>query len=292
MSTSPRKKVLIIVNTHKPGAVEQVEALRGWFQQRVDILAVAPSSGKAPPEAGQADLCVVFGGDGTLLAAARALAEVGVPLLGVNMGKLGFLADFNVEHLQKHLDAILAGQVTPPDRMMLDVRVSRRDGGESFRSVAANDVAICAGEPFRMIELVVVRGSDLVARYRGDGLVVSTPTGSTAYNMSVGGPIMEPTLQAVAIAGIAPHSLSLRPIALAIDQPIYVTGERVNDGTAVIVDGQVRGDLRTGDVMEVRRAAKPLRIIPHPGRPFFLTLATKLHWAQDPYHTDPNDGLG
>ncbi len=283
------RKVLILGNMAKAGVPEQIDSLREWFAQRVEIVAVCPSREPLPETCRQADLCIVFGGDGTLLAAARALAGTDVPLLGVNMGKLGFLAEFNVESMQKHLAAILGGEIQPTERMMLGVCVVG-DGGETFRSPAANDVAVSAGEPFRMIDLNVTRDGDQIARYRGDGLIIATPTGSTGYNMSAGGPILEPTLDAVAITPIAPHTLSLRPITVGIDRPIRVTAEHVNEGTAVIVDGQVRRGLHKGDVIEIRRARRPARIIPHPGRPFFHTLADKLQWGQSPHHTEPADG--
>jgi len=281
-------KILILANTAKPGVNEQVESLRAWFERRAEILAIGSSRDPAPAGAGEADLCVVFGGDGTLLAAARALAETDVPLLGVNMGKLGFLADFSVEHMQKHLDAILAGEVRPVARIMLHVHVCR-GGTETFSSHVANDVAIAAGPPFRMIDLNVARGDDHVARYLGDGLVIATPTGSTGYNMSAGGPILEPTLEAVAITPVSPHTLSLRPITVGVDEPIHVTAARVNEGSSVFVDGQVPGALADGDVIEIRKADRPARIFPHPGRTFFHTLAGKLQWGQSPHHTEPND---
>jgi NAD+ kinase len=286
MDRMDRRKVIIVGNMAKAGVAEQIDSLREWFEQRVEIAAVCPSGEPLPAECGRADLCVVFGGDGTLLAAARALADTDVPLLGVNMGKLGFLAEFNVEHLQRHLEAILSGGIQPAERMMLCVCVLRA-GVETFCSPAANDVAVSAGEPFRMIDLNVTRDGLQIARYRGDGLIVATPTGSTGYNMSAGGPIIEPTLDAVAITPIAPHTLSLRPITVGIDRPIRVAAEHVNEGTAVIVDGQVRSDLHAGDVIEIRRAERPMRIIPHPGRPFFHTLADKLQWGQSPHHTEP-----
>ena len=282
----PPKKVLILGNMEKPGVPERIESLRPWFAERVDLVAECPIRQPLPSAAGEADLCVVFGGDGTLLAAARALAGTGVPLLGVNMGKLGFLAEFDVAQLQRHLAAILDGRIRPAERMMLDVCVRHAGGEQTFCSPAANDVVVSAGEPFRMIDLNVARGEVPLARYRGDGLIVATPTGSTGYNMSAGGPILEPTLNAVAITPIAPHTLSLRPITVEIDQPIRVTAERVNAGTAVIVDGQIRGDLVEGDLIEIRRAAKPMRILPHPGRPFFRTLADKLQWGHNPYHRE------
>lgn len=281
-----RQRVLILANFNKPGVGEQIDSLRGWFEQRVEVLAVQSSLDPLPAGTAEADLCVVFGGDGTLLAAARALAETGVPLLGVNMGKLGFLAEYNVEHMQKHLPAILSGAIQPIERMMLDVCILCNRGEGAFHSPVANDVAISAGEPFRMIELTVRRGEELIARYRGDGLILATPTGSTGYNMSAGGPILEPTLDAVTITPIAPHTLTLRPITIGIDQPVRVTAERVNEGTAVIVDGQVHARLHDGDVIEARRAKAPARIFRHPGRPFFQTLASKLQWGSSPYHND------
>jgi len=276
------KRILIVANFSKPGIAEQIEALRPWFEQRAEVLWIG-SSDSPVSQLRRADLCVVFGGDGTLLWAARALARTDVPLVGVNMGKLGFLAEYSVEHMQRHFEAILAGEIPAAERMMLEVRVTncRR---HRFESLAANDVAVLAGAPFRMIDLGVSRRDEPIARYLGDGVVISTPTGSTGYNMSAGGPIMEPTVDAVAITPVAPHSLSIRPIVVGTDQAIRITAERVNEGSAVIVDGQVSSGLCDGDVAEVRRAACRLRIFPHPGRPFFRTLTAKLQWGRSPHH--------
>ena len=281
--TQKRKKLLILANLSKAGAADRIESLRPWFKQRADVTAVLPANEPVPAGVGAADLCIVFGGDGTLLAAARALAGTDIPLLGVNMGKLGFLAEFNVEHMQRHFDDILAGKVPPTHRMMLDVSISQCSR-HTFCSPAANEVAISAGRPFRMIDLHVVRSGEQIAQYLGDGVVVATPTGSTGYNMSVGGPIIEPTLNAMVISPIAPHTLSIRPILVQADQPIRITAASVNEGTTVIVDGQVSSGLCDGDVVEVRRAATDARIIPHPGRGFFQTLTAKLKWGQSPHH--------
>jgi len=278
-----RKTVLILGNMSKPGVADEIERLRPWFAQRADILAVAPANEPVSKEAASADLAVVFGGDGTLLCAARLLAGTGVPLLGVNMGKLGFLADFTVEHMQKHFDAILAGKIAPVERMMLEVTV-RGSNCVRLRMPAANDVAIAAGPPFRMVDLRVIQGASDLAHYLGDGLIVATPTGSTGYNMSAGGPILDPTLDAVAITPVAPHTLSLRPIVVRSDTPIEITAVRVNAGTSVILDGQVSCSLAEGDVVEVRRGPRGAMIVPHPGRGFFLTLANKLQWGRSPHH--------
>lgn len=275
------KNLLILANATKSGVMELIESLRPWFQQHAHVLAVAPAREPLPAHAGRADLCLVFGGDGTLLLAARLLSGMHVPLLGINMGKLGFLAEYNIEHLRRHFAQILSGEIAPVERIMLDVCVRGCDG-QKFCSTAANDVVISAGPPFRMITLRATRGGDEIAEYRGDGLIIATPTGSTGYNMSAGGPIIEPTLEAFAITPIAPHSLSLRPIAVRSDQVITVTASHVNAGTAVIVDGQVSSSLCDGDVIEVRRSDRSLWLIPHPGRSFFATLSGKLNWGHGP----------
>jgi NAD+ kinase len=293
-----RKRILIVVNKAKAGAAEQVEALRGWFSRRAEIVAVMDTPAAQPPvgkrrqarkRAGrptaalQADLCIVFGGDGTLLAAARHLAPLGIPMMGVNMGKLGFLADFDLQHMRKHLDDILAGAVPPRERMMLQVR-AQVAGGEAYRSLAANDVAVVAGEPFRMIELRVACDRDEIAAYLGDGLVVSTPTGSTGYNLSAGGPILEPTVEAMVITPIAPHSLSMRPIVVSSACAVRITAGRLNPGSALVIDGQVSVPLRLDQSVQVRRADCTAKIIPHPGRRFFDKLTEKLHWGRSPHH--------
>ncbi|MCE5326854.1 MAG: NAD(+)/NADH kinase [Planctomycetaceae bacterium] len=279
-------QIIAFINPAKPGVKEKVDALRPWLKQRVEIVAELNSGDAVPDDLPQAGLCVIFGGDGTLLAAARALAPRGLPLLGVNFGKLGFLAEFSVEDLRTHLDAILAGEVVVSQRMMLDVSVygTCQDGqSPGFTSLATNDVAVSSGYPFRMIELTVTQGAVHVVRYYGDGLVISTPTGSTGYNMSAGGPILEPTIDAIAITPVAPHTLSMRPIVVASTQPICITATAVNPGTTVSVDGQINSPLCTGSRVEIRRSNVPARIITHPRRTFFSTLTDKLDWGSDPH---------
>ena len=283
MAPMPKKQIVILANMAKPGAVEQAEALRGWFEQRVEVLAILPANEPLPESTGPADLCVVFGGDGTLLAAARTMAHTGVPLLGVNVGKLGFLAEFSVVDLKRHFEDILTGKVPPIDRMMLDVCVNDPDESR-FSSRAVNEVAISAGEPFRMIDLTVSQAGQQMAQYLCDGLVVATATGSTGYNMSAGGPILEPTIDAVAITPVAPHTLSMRPIVVRSDRTVCITATRVNPGTTVSIDGQLNSPLCEGDSVQVQRAEMCARIIPHPDRSFFDTLTDKLHWARSPHH--------
>jgi len=276
------KRIIILANLDKPGVQQELDALREWIAQRAEVMLVQSAREELPRCASQADLCLVLGGDGTLLSAARALADTDIPLLGVNMGKLGFLAEFDLDALRTHLDDILAGRLVPTRRIMLQVCVSNRDN-RGFCSAAANDVIISAGRPFRMIELDVLQSDSQIAQYFGDGLIVATPTGSTGYNMSAGGPILEPSLDALILTPIAPHSLAMRPLVVDTHSPIYIDAVRINPGTALIVDGQVSTHLREGDRVEIVRHARPARIFSHPRRNFFDTLTTKLQWGRGPH---------
>jgi NAD+ kinase len=277
------KRILILANMEKPGVDEEIARLRPWFAERAKLVDVIDVLKGRCCAGVQADLCVVFGGDGTLLSAARVVAPAGIPLMGVNMGKLGFLADFTVEHLKRHLDEILSGAVKPMERMMLSVRAG--DADADFCSLAANDVAVAAGDPFRMIELRVAQGDEEIASYLGDGVVVATPTGSTGYNLSAGGPILEPTLQAVVITPVAPHSLSMRPIVVRSDVRIRITTGSINPGTKLVIDGQVSTPLGEGQTVEIARAGCNAKVFPHPGRTFFSRLTEKLQWGTSPHHT-------
>lgn len=280
-------RIAILGNFSKDGLRAVVENLRDEISRQAEVITVASAMEYQPDEEERPTLCIVFGGDGTLLSAARSVATWGTPLLGVNMGKLGFLAEFSVDHMCKHLKAVLEGSIQPTERMMLEIEL--RGDGESAKRVdysgtAANDVAISAGEPFRMIDLCVMQGTEQIARYLGDGLIVCTPTGSTGYNLSAGGPILRPTLNSVVITPVAPHTLSLRPIVVGPRPPLRIVASRVNRGTTMIIDGQIPCALQEGQVLEVRQAKEPMRIIPHPGRPYFDMLAEKLHWGQSPHH--------
>ena len=234
---------------------------------------------------------MVLGGDGTILSAARAVARRPMPLVGVNLGKLGFLAEYTVGDLKTHLNHLLAGEVQAVERIMLDVSVGS-PGRRAFHCQAVNDVTLAAGPPFRMIDLLVdvetpthsADGPRSMWRYRGDGIVVATPTGWTGYNLSAGGPILEPQLEAIVVAPLAPHSLSLRPVVLRAEAAVCITATRVNRGSALIVDGQISRPFRTGDRVEVRRSHAVMKLVPHPGRSFFQMLADKLQWGKSPHH--------
>jgi NAD+ kinase len=229
----------------------------------------------------RSDFAIVFGGDGSIISAARSMAATNVPVIGVNLGKLGFLAEFSADELKQHLEDILSGRMRVEKRMMLDCAVF--DGKKSrFRAQAVNDVYIMAGPPFRMTELRITVDGQPLADCVGDGLIISTPTGSTAYNLSAGGPILSGKMEAMVVTSICPHSLSFRPIVINAGSRIEVAAVHLNKGSAVLVDGQVSAPLGMNDVVRVRRAKEAFLIVNNPMRTEWDTLASKLSWAQKP----------
>jgi len=229
----------------------------------------------------EVDFAVVFGGDGTIISAARQLSEMNVPVIGVNLGKLGFLAEFSVNELKDYFDDIMAGKGHIEKRMMLGCKIFH-EGKEEFSSSAINEIFITAGRPFRMIELTVSVDGQPLAGCVSDGLIISSPTGSTAYNLSAGGPILSGNVDGMVITPICSHSLSFRPIVINADSQVEVSGVRVNKGTTVSVDGQVSRGLSIGDVVKVQKDKGYFRIVNNPVRTQWDTLATKLNWAEKP----------
>ena len=229
----------------------------------------------------EANFATVFGGDGSIISAARSLSQSNVPVIGINLGKLGFLAEFSIGELKKYFDDIMSGNVVIDKRMMLGCRVFS-DSREKFQSLAVNDIFITAGPPFRMIELKITVDDQPLAGCISDGLIISTPTGSTAYNLSAGGPILSGKMEAVVITPICPHSLSCRPIVINADSKVEVFGVRLNEGTTVSVDGQVCSKLSIEDVVRVEREKSDFLIVNNPLRTQWDALAMKLSWAEKP----------
>jgi len=229
----------------------------------------------------QVDYAVVFGGDGSIISAARALSRSNVPVVGVNLGKLGFLAEFSIEELKAGFDRILNSEMKIERRMMLNCTV-RRAEQPRLDVCALNEVFIAAGAPFRMVELQISVDGQRLAGCVSDGLVICTPTGSTAYNLSAGGPILSANLEAMVVTALCPHSLSFRPIVISAQSRVEVFGVRVNKGTTVAVDGQVFIDLTEEDVVVVQRGRSDFLVVNNPARTGWDTLAQKLSWAEKP----------
>ena len=227
---------------------------------------------------GRADLCIVVGGDGSLIACARVMAEHGVPLVGVNLGRLGFLTDIPADAAASAIEAIISGEFTPESRLLLH-GVAKRAGKTLIEALAVNDVVVSRGAVGSMIEFAVTVDGEFIYSLRADGLIVATPTGSTAYALSAGGPILHPALSAIALVPISPHTLSNRPVALRSTSRIEVTLVR-GEGARANFDVQAHCELQPGDVVSVQAAPKPATLLHPKGYRYFAMLRQKLRWHE------------
>ncbi|MBI3771604.1 MAG: NAD(+) kinase [Gammaproteobacteria bacterium] len=225
------------------------------------------------------DLAIVVGGDGTLLHAARALADHGIPLVGINLGRLGFLVDISPDEMLARMDEILAGHFDEDTRFLLESQVVRNDAvvneGNAF-----NDVVVHKWNSVRMIEFETYVNDQLVHSQRSDGLIVSTPTGSTAYALSSGGPILYPSLDAIVLVPVCPHTLSNRPLVISSDSLIEVAVKQGHQNhVRVTLDGQLNFGLQDGDRIKIKKKDKPVRLIHPEGHDHFQILRAKLRWG-------------
>lgn len=229
---------------------------------------------------GEIDLAIVVGGDGTLLNVARDLAAHRVPIIGVNLGRLGFLADIQAEHMTTEIGKILDGDYQTESRLLLHAEVMRK-GRIVHNASAFNDVIISKGELARMIEFETYLDGEFVHSIRGDGIIVASPTGSTAYALSSGGPILHPTLDAIAIVPICPHTLSNRPIVVSGDSIVEILVSRLAEQHAYAAfDGQSTFTLQDNDRVYVRRAEHEVELLHPSGRSHFEVMRIKLHWGR------------
>ena len=220
------------------------------------------------------DGAIAIGGDGTLIHYGPLLAKENIPLIGVNSGRLGFLATFDVDSLIQHRNEVFSDTAKSISVILLEISV---DGEEPM--VAMNEAMIAAGHPFRILEFdLSINGID-APTFRGDGMIVSTPIGSTAHNVSAGGPIVDPTSRVIVFTPVAAHSLAVRPVVLADDASIKVTLCKANEGTSLIIDGQVKCHIKEGTKITTKRASDTLSIVLNPSNTYWNTLVDKLHWA-------------
>ncbi|WP_306603731.1 NAD kinase [Azonexus sp.] len=227
-----------------------------------------------------ADLAIVLGGDGTMLNAARRLARYCVPLVGVNQGRLGFMTDIARDDMLTCMDDLLDGRFQRENRMLLAAEVIR-DGKELASNIALNDVVVDKGAIGRMIEFELFIDGAFIYNLRSDGLIVSTPTGSTAYSLSSGGPILHPTLTGIALVPLCPHSLTNRPIIVNDQADIELRITQADDPRAHF-DGQLTLDLQRGDSVRLRRSEHTICFLHPPGYSYFAMLRQKLHWSERP----------
>lgn len=228
-----------------------------------------------------ADLVVVVGGDGTLLGAARDMMHAGTPILGVNLGRLGFLVDVLPNKLEEALHQVLNGEYIREDRLMLEASI-QQNGQEICRHYAFNDVVIHSRDLPRMLELESYIDGQFISTHRADGLIISTPTGSTGYALSGGGPVLHPNLQAIGLTPICPHGLGDRPIIAPCSSRMMVKLAATGHPNAIIAwDGQILEDISAGDEVHITPAHNHVRLIHPPSYDYFSLLRSKLSWGRD-----------
>jgi NAD+ kinase len=291
---SPIKRVGIVLKPHQPQALKTICDLTLWLGQRGIELAGGPEiereriqheTGCAVKEVGSdtlaaaVDLMLVLGGDGTMIGTARLIGDEEVPVLGVNYGGLGYLTEFRIEELYDALEMILAGNYRLDKRVMLTVEL--HSGEESvLRSSVLNDVVINKSALARIIEIEAFLNKQFVSSFRADGLIVSTPTGSTAYNLSAGGPIIFPSMNAVVITPICPFTLSNRPLVVPDDAVIELLMKTEQEDVVLTLDGQVGHPLKVGDRVVISKSRTTFNLIQPSNRNYFDVLRDKLRWGR------------
>lgn len=288
------KRIGIVLKPSQPDALKTICELVDWLAKREITLVGAQELDReriqretgcaietleAEKLAQNVDLMLVLGGDGTMIATARMIGDAEVPVVGVNYGGLGYLAEFRIEEMYAALEAILPGDYRLEKRVMLDVELKRGDETVTQNRVL-NDVVINKSALARIIEIEAYFDDLFVNSFRADGLIVSTPTGSTAYNLSAGGPVIFPSMNAVVITPICPFTLSNRPIVVPDDIPIELRLKTDKEEVALTLDGQVGFPLLVEDRVVIRKSSTTFNLIPPPNRNYFDVLRTKLRWGR------------
>lgn len=281
------RKIGIIAKRGKPEAQEVLEELLTYIERAgLSVYLDQRSAGLLGTEgysddvlAGIVDAVVVLGGDGTMLSVARMVSQKGVPILGVNLGGLGFITEVNRSELRDAVQKMLGGECAVEERLMLDARI-HRDGREIEMHTVLNDVVINKGALARIVDMETFIDHVYVTTYKADGLIVSTPTGSTAYSLSAGGPIVYPTLDVVVITPICPHMLANRPLVVSKGSLIEITLPSVSEDAFLTLDGQVGVPLMRGDTIEISESVHKTRLLIPCDKDYFKVLRTKLKWGE------------
>ena len=276
------RNLAIITKKHREDAWKAGRALQDWLRGRglAAFLMENEPEPKVPPLPGEVEFIVVMGGDGTILSVARHYGGKGLPILGVNVGGLGFLTEISLDELYQCMEKhMLSGQFEVEERLLLTATLTRQ-GAPVFRENVLNDAVINKGALARIAELHTFINNEYLTTYLADGLIVSTPTGSTAYTLSAGGPIVYPTLRHIILLPICPHTLSNRPIILPETVTVAVTLDEKAQDVYLTLDGQVGQTLQPGDRVEISSAPYFLKLVKSPHRSHFEVLRTKLGWGE------------
>ncbi len=284
----PAFRRVALIGKPTPEIVQSLRALRDILRQRgCEVMLereTAASVGENGAVAGydeigaQAELAIVVGGDGTMLAAARALARYKLPLAGINQGRLGFMTDIALSEMAESVGAILEGRGSIEERALLEAGILR-DGRTILSTLALNEAVVSKGSQARLIEFKLTIDGEYVYALRADGVIVATPTGSTAYALSAQGPILQPTVRAFALVPLNPHVLSARPVSVSDSSVIEIELVRAVDARAHF-DGFALTELQEGDRLVLRRSANAVRFVHPPGYSYFTVLREKLRWSE------------
>jgi NAD+ kinase len=284
------KKIGIIANIEKEKSAECALLLRDWaMKQGIDVLLEEGIAGKIGADSGldrrklasRVDLLVVMGGDGTILRTVRFVSEYNIPIVGINLGEFGYLTEVNLNEMFSALELICRGDYQTEKRMMLDITI--RLGGETVRQQSIlNDVVITRGNLSRILDLETTVNERYLTTFRADGIIISTPTGSTAYSLSAGGPIVFPEQDSLIINPICPHTLTNRPIVIPDNVVIKVILWTREQGATLTLDGQVSYTMKSGDSMVIRKSKYVTNLVSSPHRDYMEILRTKLKWGGSP----------
>jgi len=279
-------RLLILGNGQKPQVRKEAERLLPFLREHAQVVLFDLEQEQDISKV-QADIALVLGGDGAILRAARQMEYHQTPVLGVNLGKLGFLADLSPQDVCDYFPQVLRGDYRVTQHLMLECVLESPAGSRTF--LCLNEITVQAGAPFHMVDLDLAVDGEPVTRFSGDGLILSTPIGSTAHSLSAGGPILGQELSAFVITPICPHALTSRPVVESADKTYTISIGRSGDGTSLIIDGQEIIDLTHDHRVTVRRAPVTFGLVKVPGRSYYQTLRDKLRWGTPPsYQNEPS----
>lgn len=287
----PIRRLGVVYREDAPEVHAIIDRMRDWATEHGVTLSVEANAGRGPQpsldlEATPVDLVVALGGDGTFLRASRLVVGTDVPVLGVNLGRLGFLTAIPDSYLEGGLHQIIAGEAIVEHRFRLRASIEVQGELQDAKFYALNDIVVHTVGAARVTALTLSVGDgtemEEIGSFAADGVILSTPTGSTAYSMSAGGPIIAPEVDAVVITPICPHSLAVRPLVVPADRVLSVASLDPTADHQLTVDGQVVHHLKAGDKVIVAREPRPLRLVRLPGQTFFTTMRRKLNWAVTP----------
>jgi NAD+ kinase len=270
-------RVIILADGSRAEMREAVDRLRPTIERYLPVTGVSLDFND-PLDDSDAELAIVLGGDGSILRAAHQMGYRQRPVLGVNLGRLGFLAALQPEQLEQALPEIAAGRHQVVEHLMIEC-FAARDGKPLYQSLGLNEASVLAGPPFTMVDIELYVDGVLVTTYSCDGLIVSTPVGSTAHSLSAGGPILRNNMQALVIVPISPHTLTHRPVVDSADRTIELAVPKPHEGTSLVVDGRVLGNLQPNDRVRIVRSEARFRMVEVRGQSYYSTLHDKLGWG-------------